>query len=171
MAALTLTTALQAGAALIGGLATFQTAQANAAVMQMNAEINEENAIRAVRRSQVEQEAQDALTRGLLGEQLAGQAASGIAVDQGSPRLTRIAARELGRLDALNIRQAGDIERYNYQAAAESQRVQAGAERRGGAFGLLGSFLEAGSVVTNARPTQRRNYYPPVPTPRPGVLR
>jgi len=171
MAALTLPTLLQAGAALIGGFATFQASAANAAVMQMNADINEENAVRAVRRSQVEQEAQDAMTRGMIGEQLAGQAASGVSVGSGSPKYTRVAARELGRLDALNIRQAGDLERYNYQAAASSQRTQAGAERSAGAFGLLGSFLEAGSVITNAKPTAKRNYYAPVPSSRPGVLR
>lgn len=170
MAEIGLATILSAVGSVVTGVATFQSARANAAISEMNADIADENARRAITRSQVEQEQQDLMTRGLLGEQVAAQAASGVNVGTGSPRFTRIAARELGRLDALNVRQAGELEGYNYRTQAAGARAQASADRRGGAFGLLSGFLGAGSAITNARPTAQRNYYAPNPTPRPRIL-
>lgn len=167
MAELTLTTLLSLAGTAITGFSTFAAAQANAAQMEFNASIAEENARRAIERSQIEQEEQDRLTRGMIGEQMAAQAASGVNVGTGSPLRTRLVARELGRLDALNVRQAGEIESYNYKAQAAGLRAQAKAEKMGGAFGLVGSFLNAGTTITTAKPVARKNYYAPVPTPRP----
>ena len=170
MAELTLATILQGVGALVTGVATFSAAANNAAIQEMNAEIANDNAKRAIDRSAVEQQESDFRTRAMLGEQLAQQSASGVDIGVGSPKYTRIAARELGRLDALNIRQAGELEAYNYRTQATNFQANAAGMRAEGAFGLLSSFLNAGSVITNAKPTARKNYFDPVPTPRPTSL-
>lgn len=170
MAELTLATVLQGLGALVTGVTTFAAASNNAAIQEMNAEIAEENRQRALNRAQIEQQENDFRVRGMLGEQLAAQAASGVEIGKGSPKYTRIAARELGRLDALNIRQAGELEAYNYATQATNFRANAAGMRSEGVFGLLGGFLNAGSVITSAKPTARKNYFDPVPTPRPTSL-
>jgi len=166
MAALTLTALLQGLGAIVTGAATFAAASNNAAIQEMNAEIADDNAKRALERAAIEQQESDFRTRGLLGEQLAQQAASGVDIGSGSPKYTRIAARELGRLDALNIRQAGELEAYNYRTQSVNFRANAAGARAEGAFGLLGGFLNAGSALTNATPVAKKNYFAPNPTPR-----
>lgn len=166
MATLGIATVLQGIGALVTGVATFAAASNNAAIQEMNAQIANDNARRALERSKVEQQESDIRARGLIGEQLAQQAGSGVDVGRGSPKYTRIAARELARLDALNIRQAGEIEAYNYKTQAANFSASAAAEKSGGAFGLLGSFLNAGSIITSAKPVASKNYYNPVPTPK-----
>ena len=162
---------------VVTGVMSYQASKANAAIMEMNAEISEDNARRAQLRSQREQEEQDFLSRALLGEQLSQQAASGASVERGSPVQTRMAARRLAALDALNVRQAGDLEAYNYLVDAASGRAQAQVTRMEGRNAILSSFINAGSVVTKSMAngsfsssTTSGNPYIPVPTPRPSSL-
>jgi hypothetical protein len=154
---------------VVSGVGTFMAAQAQANINEMNAEIADDNAKRAIERSQLEQQDMDLQTRAMVGEQLAQQSASGVDVGSGSTKYTRMAARELGRRDALNVRQAGELEAYDYKTQAVSQRAQASATRSGGAFGLLSGFLGAGSAITGAQKVAKRNYAP-TPSPRPQVL-
>lgn len=160
---------LGAASSAITGIASFMSAQSNAAIMEMNAQVADENSRRAIERAQVSQQDQDIQTRFLLGEQAAAQAASGIDVGTGSSKFARVSARQLGRLDALKVRQSGELESYNFKVDAASGRAQAQAERTGGALGLLGSFLETGGAITSKLKQPRRNFYP-VPTQRPQVL-
>lgn len=169
MEGLTLSTILTAASTAVTGVLQYSASQANASIMEMNAQISEDNAVRAIQRAQVEQEAQDQQTRAFLGEQLAVQSSSGVNIGSGSPVLTRVAARELGRMDALNIRQAGELESYNYKVDAASGRAQAQVERTNAAMGLLGSFLSAGSAITKAPRTQR-SVFGPTPSSRPASL-
>ncbi len=161
--------AVSALSSVVTGVTSFMAAQAQAAINEMNAQIADDNAKRAIERSQIEQQESDFITSVLLGEQLAQQGASGVDVGRGSPRLTRISARELGRKDALNIRQSGEIEAYNFRASAASQRAQGSLTKQGGAFGLLSSFLNAGSTITRARGAPPQ-YFAPVPRSRPRIL-
>lgn len=143
--------ALGFASTLFQGFTAYQSASYQAAVAEMNAEIANENAKRALERSQVEQQDQDAITLAMLGEQQAGQAASGLAFGSRSFRLQRKSAQELGRKDALNIRQAGEIEAYNYRTDAANYQAQAGIAKASGVNSLLGSFLYgAGSLVSGA---------------------
>ena len=170
MAALGASTIIQSIGSLVSGVAGFMAAQSQAAVMRMNAQISQDNARRSIERSQIEQVNQDIQTRAMLGEQLAAQSASGIDVGAGSAMRTRLSARELGRLDALNVRQAGELEAFDHKASAASLRAQASGTSAQGAFGLLGSFLNAGSIITSAKPVARKNYFAPVPVEKPRLL-
>jgi len=166
-------TAVSAIGAVVGGVAQYQAARNSAAIDEMNAQIADDNAKRAIQRSQVEQQQQDVQTRAMYGAQLAAQAGSGVSVERGSPVKTRIAARELGRLDALNVRQAGELEAYGYKTQKVNYEAAAKNKRQAATFSLLGGFLNAGSVITNARATSPRNYdytYAPVPVPRPASI-
>src|SRR5262245_64995073 len=100
---------------LIGGIASgvmgFAQSNYQAQVAEMNADIAKENAQRAGERAQIEQQTQDIQASNTLGEQVAEQAASGLTVSSPSLVKSRRSARRLARLDALNVRQAGEIER------------------------------------------------------------
>lgn len=160
---------LTAVGSVVSGFATYQAAQANAAQQQMTENVANENARRAIERSQIEQQDQDIQTKLLLGEQMAQQAGSGVNVGFGSTLYTRRVAREMGRRDALNVRQSGEIEAGNFKNQAASARLAAGAARTQGALGLLGGFLNAGSAIGRAEFPAARNYAP-TPPPRPRML-
>lgn len=110
-------------------------------IAEQNAKIANENADRAIHQSQIEAQRQDALTLGMIGEQEAIQSASGLSLTGRSQILTRKNARELGRLDALNVAQAGERDAYNFRLDAQNQ-LNAGTLAKSSAAGnALGSFL------------------------------
>lgn len=160
----------QALGTVVSGVTGFMAMQSQAAVQRMNAQIAEDNAKRTLQRSQIDQQNQDIQSRALMGQQLAQQAASGIDVGAGSAVRTQLSAKELARLDALNVRQAGELEAFDHKANAASLRAQAGITSSSGMFNLLGSFLDAGSVITSAKPVAQKNYRAPVPVDRPRLL-
>lgn len=160
---------LAAIGSVIGGLATAASAVMQASVASMNASVERDNANRAIQYAQMDAQESDLQARAALGEQIAAQSASGVAVETGSTKSVRQVARRLARLDALNIKQEGELKAYNHRVAAASYQAQAGVSMVQGIGGALGSFLSAGSQISNSKPVARRNYYPPAPTPR-GVL-
>lgn len=146
-------------------LASARAAEYQAQIARNNAAVSDQNASRAVAVSQIEQIEQDRESRALVGEQLAAQGASGLSLGGRSAMLTRRSAKMLGRKDALNIRYAGDVDRYNYQVEASNQRAggelktmeassyrtSAEASRRAGGIAMLSGFLNAaGSLVGSA---------------------
>lgn len=149
--------ALSAAGSVASGMAQAQAARAQAEIDQMNAEIAEDNAARAIHRSQVEAQDQDMLTAAMIGEQISQQGASGLSGR--SQLLVRKAAAELGRKDALNVRQAGEIEAYNYRVDAAGARASADMRRRSAGFSLLEGFLGAGSSLIGAARTPASNRY------------
>lgn len=133
--------------AVVNTSATIASNNYQAEVARRQQAIMEQNAVNAIQRSQQEQIQQDNLTRALLGEQIAAQSASGLKLGGKSQVLTRKSARELGRLDALNIRNAGEIEAYNFRVSAEDARQKAQFLQQSNIFALLGGVLDAGSSV------------------------
>jgi hypothetical protein len=132
----------------VSGFAALAAGNYQNKVAQMNASIAEDNAKRSIERAQIEQQDQDMITLGMLGEQESVQAASGISLNSKSSIRTRKAARELGRRDALNIRQGGELEAYGYKTEAVNQRAQGQLAKSAGVSNMLGSFLgAAGSLV------------------------
>lgn len=136
---------------VVGGIvqtsAAINASNYQASVAQRQAEISQDNAVRAEQAAQVEQQQQDEQTKAALGSILATQGASGLSVSGKSQLLTRKTAATLGRQDALNVRQAGDLAAYNYKqqsldssAAAEFAHQQASED-------LLAGFLDAGSTI------------------------
>lgn len=142
------------------GNAQAQAASYQAQVADHNAKIADDNARRAIERSQIAQQNQDQLTRAQLGTQEALQGASGLSMGGGSQILTRKSAAQLGRLDALNVRQEGEIERYNFQTQAENQRSEAGLSRMRGenakTAGYLGAFS---SLIGTATTVAKSDYF------------
>lgn len=140
-----------AAGTVYSGIAANQAGKYQQRVAEMNAQIAEENSRRAIERSQIEQQDQDMLTRAELGSQEALQGASGLSITGGSQVLTRKAAAMLGRRDALNVRQQGELESYNFKTQAVSQRAEGEMARARGQSALIGSYLGAtGSLISNA---------------------
>lgn len=115
-------------------------------VAQRNAAIAEINAQRATTQAQSEQLKQDQETRALLGEQIAAQSASGLKLGGRSQMLTRKSARQLGRMDAVAIREAGDVEAWNFRQIAAENYDQIKFLQQSSNFALLSGFLDAASI-------------------------
>lgn len=170
MADLGLSAILGGLGSLVSGVSGFMAANAQSKINEYNAKLAEDNARRTIERSQVEQEEQDLAARGFLGEQMASLAASGTDVGTGSALRTRVSARELARKDALNIRQAGEIEAYNYKTQAAGERMQGQATKAQGAFSLIGGFLNAGTSIAGATKTSVPKTFTPTPYPKTRML-
>lgn len=175
----TIGTVVQIAGALIGAAAAFSAAddarkagQYQKQVYDMNSQIAESNARRRIETGQLQSQEQDSLTRAMIGEQIAVQSASGLSLGGRSFILTRKAAAELGRKDALNLRNQAEAEAYNYKVEAVNQTASGRlAEMKGNAQAReyeasgLASFLQAGALVGSAFTTgSSRSYYRnPVP--------
>lgn len=142
-----LSAGLGAVGALTSGFAAYSAGNYSNKVAEMNAKVAEANALRSKNAASVEAQQQDALTLGMLGEQEASQSASGLSVTGKSQVLTRKAAARLGRLDALNITRAGEIEAYNHKVDAANMLAQGQQAKASGAGSLLGGFLGAASSL------------------------
>lgn len=143
--------AIGAIGSVVGGVMGMQQASYQAKVAKMNEQIAKENASRAIDRSHIEQEDFDRFeTANLLGEQEAAQSASGLTLTGKSQVMTRAAARKLGRRDALNIIQAGEIEAYNYRTQAANFAAQAKAAKMSGTASLVGSFFSAAGQLASS---------------------
>ncbi len=144
-----------AGAAgtIVSGIAAKNAADYQNQVAQMNAQIARQNADRAIERSQIEQQDNDMLVRSQIGTQEALQGASGVSITGGSQMLTRKAAAQLGRRDSLNIRQAGEIEAYNYKTQAVNQEAEGRLAKAKGQSALMGSYLSAGGSLLSSAST------------------
>lgn len=138
-----------AAGAVYSGMAAKNAADYQSAVAEQNARIAEDNARRAIERSQIQQQDQDMQTRADLGTQEAIQSASGLSLTGGSQMLSRKAVAELGRRDALNVRQDGEIESYNFKTQASGQRAEAQLARMKGQASLVGGYLQgAGGLLS-----------------------
>lgn len=125
---------LSGGLGLMQGLYQAQVAKNNARIANWNAGLAEQKA-------QIEQQDKDRENRGALGTLIAEQGASGIAITSPSTMDTRGAAAQLARQDALRIRQAGDIESWNFKQQAADFKAQAGADTLGGVANFVGGIL------------------------------
>ena len=139
-------TAAAVGGAIISTSAALQANKYQQQVASRQAAQMEENARRAGFAAQVQQEDQDRAARALIGEQIAAQSASGLKLGGKSQMLTRKSARELSRLDALNIRQAGDVEVYNYRMMAQDKFDELKFLKQQSGSILLSGFLDAASA-------------------------
>src|SRR5262245_45852379 len=135
--------ALGAVGALASGVMGFAQSSYQASIAKMNQQIAKRNAVMTADRTQIEQENQDVKAANALGEQVSSQAASGLSLTSPSMVRSRQTARRLARMDALNIRQAGRIDEYNYMSAAATFKAQAAADRASRFGDLLGGFMGA----------------------------
>ncbi len=149
---------LAAAGSVVGGIQASNAANYQAKVAAMNAEIAEQNAQRAVHRSQVEAQDQDAVSLAALGELTSMQGASGTSLTGRSAKRGRATVRQLGRLDALRVRQAGDIEAYGHRTEQANFLAQAEASRMEGRHSLVEGFMNAGSsLISGASKSRNRS--------------
>jgi hypothetical protein len=131
---------------VVGVNAQIQANNYQKQIAERNRALMEENARRAIHASQTAQIQQDEITRGLLGEQLAEQSASGLRIGGRSQMLTRKSARELGRRDALNIRYQGEVDAYNFRVMALEETDKINFLNSANSNAILTGFLDAASV-------------------------
>lgn len=181
----TISTIVSVAGSVLGGIQAYKQGKAQEAaykyqaeVQKVNADIARGNAVREIQTSQIQQEDQDRAARGMLGEQIAQQAASGLSLGGRTQIATRRSARELAKRDALNIRYAGEIGKYNYMQEALNQDagrnlslMSAKTASRDAGFGLLSGFLNAtGSLIGGAqsfKSATRKSSFTPTPVARP----
>jgi hypothetical protein len=130
-----------ASGALSGGMA-FMQGQYQASVAEMNAKVAKQNAEYATVKASIEAQNKDMETKGLLGEQVVAQAASGVSLSGRSALQTRQSARRLGRADAENIIAAGSAERENFLQQKRQFSAEAKASKLSSWAGLAGGVLE-----------------------------
>lgn len=159
---------LSAAGTVASGVSALAAGNYQKQVADMNASIAKQNAARAEERGQIVQQETDNRTAAFIGQQEAAQSASGISLGSRSAIATRRTARQLGRLDALNVRQGADVEAYNYQVDAVNQKAQGQMAQNAGVGTLIGSFFKAGgslvggsnSVANSAAVTGGGTYTP-----------
>lgn len=139
--------ALAAIGPILSGVIGFAQAQYQAQVAEMNQEVAQDNAGRAIQRSQVNEQDNDAQSLAMFGEQDAAMAASGLSINSDTNRRIRRSSRILGRRDTLNIRQDAEIEKYNHLVQAENFKAEAGSAKLGGFGTLLGGFIQGGGSL------------------------
>ncbi len=169
----TITAILTAASAAVTGLSSLVAGNFRAAVAKQQAEIARLNADRATELGKVEQLKQEDLSLAFIGEQIATQSASGLSLGGSSQVLTRKTARRLARKDALNVRRAAEVERFNFLAQANASESEASLAKFEGVSGLLASFFEAAagsadSLIGSSKSTKSALAKSPgIPKPKP----
>jgi len=125
-------TGLNALGGAVGALGAIQTAQAqagaakeNAAIATINQNQATENATLASEAGSAQAGIQSQKARAQVGSIIANQAAGGIDVNTGSAKDTQLSERDVGELDALQVRSNATKEAYGYQTQATSFGDQA----------------------------------------------
>lgn len=155
------------------GVFGMMQASYQAEIAKMNADVAKRNAIRASQRASIEAQEKDIMeTRALLGEQEVAQAASGVSIAGKSQVMTRATARLLGRRDAINIIDAGKMERYGHLVDAANFKAEAKAAKISGISSLVGGVLGAfgsmpSSAMGGAQSSAAGAKYTPRPIPKP----
>lgn len=153
---------LSAGSQVIGGMAESRAARYRQQVAEMNRKIAEDNARRAIEKSQIDAQDNDMVTLAELGEITAGQGASGLSLGSRSSRRVRKTVRELGRLDTLNIRQEGELRSYGFKTDAANYKAQAGLDRMSSRNSLLQGWIGgASSLIGGAAKIRNSRRYAP----------
>ena len=93
-------------------------------------------------RAQIEGQDQDRLAVAVIGEEISKQAGSGLNLVSGSFTKKRASLRQLARLDTLRIRQAGDVEAFNFLQEAATSKAEAKAFKRKAKFTALAGALQ-----------------------------
>lgn len=136
-----------------GAYSSYQQSQYQAEVAKMNAKTEQANAKRAIEAGLAEAEAQDRVNARVYGEQLNAQAGSGLSTRSGSFALGRKSARSLGRLDTMNVAQAGYLQAYNHNVAASQYKAEASAAKAAGRGALIGGALGVAGGLADAYTT------------------
>lgn len=162
----TATSVLSAG---FGAVSAMGQASYQSKLAAMNAQIERENQVRSINEASIAAQEQDLATRAVVGDELMTQAQSGLSVNSGSSRRAVRDIRLLGRKDAMNIRQSGELEKFN-SAQREfgflAERNQANSARTNAA---ISGVVDVGSTLLSGAQLTRRSLA--VSGPRPNTRR
>jgi hypothetical protein len=161
---------ISALSSVVSGVMGMMQASYQAEVANRNARVAEMNAEHSLMVASIKAEDQDMQSKALKGEQLSTQAASGVTLSGDSQVLTRATATRLGRRDALNIIDDGNLEAYNYREQAANFKMQAGAAQLSGMSSLVGGFLGAAGGLAGASPNYGSSFNGPRPVPKPSLM-
>lgn len=146
-----------AGAAGIQALGAYQSAKAtegaakyNAQIAEQNAELASQQAKYTIQEGEQNVAASQLKTRAEVGAIEANQGASGIEVGQGSFGDVLKSAREIGMLDAMQIRSNAVRAAYGYQVQAASDKQQAVLDTYAAKNAKKAGMLNVGSTVLSA---------------------
>lgn len=157
-------TGLNVAGGAVGALGAIQTAQAqagaakeNAAIATINQNQATENATLAGEAGSAQAGIQSQKARAQVGSIIANQAAGGIDVNTGSAKDTQLSERDVGELDALQVRSNATKEAYGYQTQATSfgdtaalDTTEAKNDQTAGGINAASTFLGgAGSAASN----------------------
>lgn len=159
--------AIAAAGAIIGGVATFQQMQYQAAVATANAKQSQANADYAYEVAQKDARDTGLEAKGLIGRQIAAQGATGIALTSPSSINSRQRLSELSYEDQIRRVEAGSRQAANYRTESNMFKAEAGASKTAGALALTESFFKAGSYIGSSNPTKSSpSTFTPKPIPR-----
>jgi hypothetical protein len=151
-------TAVSTVGSVVGMMAQMEAASYQQAVAERNARISEENAIKALERSQVDQQDWGQEARAQLGRMMADLSASGISATGGTPLLQRRGAESLSKRDAERVRREGvtQAEEYRQQSADFSAEAGMAGRRKtfalfGGVANTLGTYISGATQVNQTR--------------------
>jgi len=140
------TAGLSTGVALIGtavsGVAAASASRYNAAILERQAILEQENADLAIQRGRVAAQDADREAAAVMGQVIASQGASGFRVNSGgSFAARRLAIQRTARTNRTRIVQDAEIQAKSARERVKTARMKASAERRKASFGFLSTVL------------------------------
>lgn len=146
-AATVASTAIGVVGSMVGAASEADAYNQQAEIAARNKKIAIDNANRTLIIAQEEQMDLGTETAQLLGEQEAIQAGSGLSMNSRSFVQTRAAAKQLARIDQLNVQEAAEIRAQAYRNEGDSYAAEAISSRKAAGNATLKGFLGAGSSL------------------------
>lgn len=148
MTALTIGSTLLAGAGAVQqGMAAQSAGQYNQNIAEMNATLSERRAKDALERGALAEQRKRQEVARITGAQTAAMAANGVDLSFGSPLDTLIDTATMGELDALTIRTNANREAYDFRVDAVNKRASGNLERMKGDAAATGGYLNAAGTI------------------------
>lgn len=157
-------TALSAMGSIQQGQAAAASANYNAKVADMNAQISDRRARDALERGKVEEQKKRTQAQQVLGQQRAAMAANGVDIGFGSPLDTLVDTATLGEVDALTIRSNAAREAYDFKVQAANGRADANLSRMSAKSASTGGYLNAGATLLTGAGKAYGQYKSPLAT-------
>lgn len=147
MGAMAAGTVVSAFGQYYSGQAAAQAAQYNSAMAAQNAAIQKQNAVIAGQAGAQQATMQGLKTRAQVGATMANQGASSITVNSGSAAKTVTSERELGLLDAIQVRNNATKQAYGYEVQSVNDMAQSKLDRFKASTDKTMSYLNAGGTL------------------------
>lgn len=140
-------TAISAGSAIYGGMASKSMYDYKSQVATMNKQIADRNAAYAVAAGEVNAQRKGMEVRGRIGETEAKQGASGLDVNSGSAVDIRESEAQLGSFDEMTIRAGAEKESYGFKVQSANYAAEAQLDKTAGKYAEVEGFVKAASSI------------------------